>query len=143
MPRRTTKPPPEPPSPAALRRWTIHKAANRLIWVAEVEALDEAAPIEKAAEELRLPATKLDRDKARVKASGATRRLPFDWLTAELPPRRGEGPAGWLPGAAGLAERPYAQPLHFLVPCFERLLRVFQAFSYAVVWWKRRGTGLW
>ena len=53
MPRRPTKPPPEPPSPAALPRWTIHKAAHRLIWVGEVEALDEAAAIEKAAEELR------------------------------------------------------------------------------------------
>jgi len=57
MPKRPTKP--EPAQPAPLPRWAIHKAAHRLIWVAEVEAQDEAAAIEEAAKELQLPATKL------------------------------------------------------------------------------------
>jgi len=54
-----TKPPPEPPQPAPLPRWTIHKAAHRLIWVGEVEAADEAAAIAKAAEQLGLLPAKL------------------------------------------------------------------------------------
>jgi len=62
MPKRSTRPPepPEPPPPAStLPTWTIHKAAHRLVWVGKVEAADEAAAIEKAAEQFgRLP-TKL------------------------------------------------------------------------------------
>jgi len=59
MPRRPTKPPPEPPQPAPLARWTRHKAAHRLIWVGEVEAVDESEAIAKAAEQLRLVPAKL------------------------------------------------------------------------------------
>ena len=55
MPKRPTKPPPEPPQP----RWAIHKAAHRLIWVGEVEAASEAEAIAKAAEQLQLPPAKL------------------------------------------------------------------------------------
>ena len=50
---------PEPPQPAPLPRWAIHKAAHRLIWVGEVEAADEAAAITKAAEQLGLLPAKL------------------------------------------------------------------------------------
>jgi len=59
MPRRPVKPPLESPPAAPLARWTIHKAAHRLIWVAEVEAVDEAEAIAKAAEQLGLLPAKL------------------------------------------------------------------------------------
>ena len=53
MPKRPATPPAPQP------RWAIHKAAHRLIWVGEVEAADESAAIEKAAERLGLLPAKL------------------------------------------------------------------------------------
>jgi len=41
------------------RGGSIHKAAHRLIWVGEVEAADESAAIEKAAEQLGITGSKL------------------------------------------------------------------------------------
>jgi hypothetical protein len=47
---------PEPPTPA---RWTIYKLAAKQTWLGEVEAPDEAAAIEKAAAEYKVPAARL------------------------------------------------------------------------------------
>ena len=47
---------PEPPQPTT---WAIHKLAAKQTWLGEVEAPDEAAAIEKAAEQFKVPATKL------------------------------------------------------------------------------------
>jgi hypothetical protein len=47
---------PEPPQPI---RWSIYKIAAKQTWVGEVEAADEAAAIEKAAAEYKVPASKL------------------------------------------------------------------------------------
>jgi len=47
---------PETPKPII---WTIYKIAAKQTWVGTVEANDEAAAIEKAAAEFRIPATKL------------------------------------------------------------------------------------
>ncbi len=47
---------PEPPQPIS---WSIYRAAHKAIWIGEVEAPDEAAAIEKAAEQFKVPATKL------------------------------------------------------------------------------------
>ena len=46
----------EPPQPTS---WTIHKIAARQIWMGEIEAPDETAAIEKAAEQFKVSATKL------------------------------------------------------------------------------------
>jgi hypothetical protein len=48
--------PQEPPQPV---RWTIHRAAKKAVWVGEVEAVDEREAIQKAAEQFKMPATKL------------------------------------------------------------------------------------
>ena len=47
---------PEPPKPLS---WKIYKIAAKAVWIGEVEAPNEAAAIEKAAAESRVPATKL------------------------------------------------------------------------------------
>jgi hypothetical protein len=47
---------PEPPQAV---RWSIYKIAAKQTWVGEVEAVDESEAIQKAAVELKLPATKL------------------------------------------------------------------------------------
>jgi hypothetical protein len=39
--------------------WSIYRAAHKAIWIGEVEAADESAAVEKAAEQFKLPATKL------------------------------------------------------------------------------------
>jgi len=39
--------------------WTIHRAANRLILMGEVEATDESDALKKGAEHFHVPATKL------------------------------------------------------------------------------------
>jgi hypothetical protein len=48
------------PEPAPkLINWKVYKIANKLVWLAEVEASDEAAAIEKAAGEFKVPANRL------------------------------------------------------------------------------------
>jgi hypothetical protein len=47
------------PEPAQPVRWSIYKIAAKQTWVGEVEAVDEREAIQKAAEQLKLPATKL------------------------------------------------------------------------------------
>jgi hypothetical protein len=47
---------PEPPKPV---RWNVYKIASKAVWLGTVEAPDEAAAIEKAAAEFKVPATKL------------------------------------------------------------------------------------
>ena len=47
---------PEPPKPIV---WKVYKIANKLVWLGGVEAPDEAAAMEKAAAEFKVPATKL------------------------------------------------------------------------------------
>jgi hypothetical protein len=47
------------PEPAQPVRWSIYKIAAKQTWVGEVEAVDEREAIQKAAVELKLPATKL------------------------------------------------------------------------------------
>jgi hypothetical protein len=47
---------PEPPQPVS---WSIYRMASKAIWMGEVEASDEATAIAKAAEQFRVPATKL------------------------------------------------------------------------------------
>jgi membrane-bound lytic murein transglycosylase B len=47
---------PEPPHPTS---WYIYKVAAKAIWLGTVEAADEAAAIEKAAAEYKVPASKL------------------------------------------------------------------------------------
>jgi hypothetical protein len=47
---------PEPPKPIS---WNVYKIASKAVWLAEVEGTDEAAAIEKAATEFKVPATKL------------------------------------------------------------------------------------
>jgi hypothetical protein len=39
--------------------WSIHRAVHKAIWIGEVEAPDECTAIEKAAEQFKVPATKL------------------------------------------------------------------------------------
>jgi hypothetical protein len=39
--------------------WSIYKIAAKQTWVSEVEAVDEAAAIEKAAAQYKVPATRL------------------------------------------------------------------------------------
>jgi hypothetical protein len=56
MPKRSS---PHEPQPAPLPLWIIHRVAHKAIWIGEVEAADERAAIEKAAEQLKVPATKL------------------------------------------------------------------------------------
>jgi hypothetical protein len=46
----------EPSKPIS---WSIYKIAAKQTWLGEVEAPDEAAAIEKAAAEYKVPATKL------------------------------------------------------------------------------------
>jgi hypothetical protein len=48
---------PEPPPPLAA--WSVYKIAKKALWLGIVEAPDERAAIEKAAEEFKVPATKL------------------------------------------------------------------------------------
>jgi hypothetical protein len=48
---------PQPPSPPAI--WTIYRAAKKAVRLGEVEAIDEPEAIEKAAEQFKVPATKL------------------------------------------------------------------------------------
>ncbi len=47
---------PEPPKPTS---WSIYRAAHKAIWIGEVEAPDEVAAIQKAAEQFKVPAMKL------------------------------------------------------------------------------------
>jgi hypothetical protein len=47
---------PEPPKPI---NWTVYKIANKLVWLGDVEAPDEAAALEKAAAEFKVPANRL------------------------------------------------------------------------------------
>jgi len=59
MPKRPATPP-EPPQPAPLPRWAIcYTGVNARLLLGEIEAADEGDAIEKAAEQLRLAATKL------------------------------------------------------------------------------------
>jgi hypothetical protein len=48
---------------------SIYRAAHKAIWIGEVEAIDEQAAIEKAAEQFKVPATKL---------MATRRRIPID-----------------------------------------------------------------
>jgi hypothetical protein len=47
--------------PEALKpiRWNIYKIASKGVWLGEVEAPDEAAAMEKAAAEFKVPANRL------------------------------------------------------------------------------------
>jgi hypothetical protein len=47
---------PEPSKPII---WKVYKIANKAVWLGDVEAPDEAAAMEKAAEEFKVPATRL------------------------------------------------------------------------------------
>jgi len=47
---------PQTPQPM---KWAIYKVAAKQIWLGEIEATDEAEAIEKAAEQFKVPATKL------------------------------------------------------------------------------------
>jgi hypothetical protein len=47
------------PEPPKLIGWSIYKIAAKQTWVGEVDAPDEAAAIEKAAAQFKVPATKL------------------------------------------------------------------------------------
>jgi hypothetical protein len=47
---------PEPPKPTS---WKVYKIANKLVWLGDVEAPDQAAAVEKAAEEFRVPANRM------------------------------------------------------------------------------------
>jgi hypothetical protein len=47
---------PEPPKPIV---WNIYKIASKAVWLGAVEAPDEAAAMEKAAAEFRVPANRL------------------------------------------------------------------------------------
>jgi hypothetical protein len=40
-----------------LPSWTIYRAAHKAIWIGDVEAADERAAIEKAADEFKVSAT--------------------------------------------------------------------------------------
>jgi hypothetical protein len=50
------KKPEPPPKPI---NWKVYKIANKLVWLGDVEALDEAAATEKAAAEFKVPANRL------------------------------------------------------------------------------------
>jgi len=47
---------PEPPN---LATWNIYKFASKAVWLGTVEASDEAAAMEKAAVECKVPASRL------------------------------------------------------------------------------------
>jgi hypothetical protein len=47
---------PEPPKPIV---WKIYKIASKAVWLGDVEAPDEAAAMETAAAEFKVPATRL------------------------------------------------------------------------------------
>jgi hypothetical protein len=47
---------PEPPKPII---WNVYKIASKAVWLGAVGAPDEAAAMEKAAAEFKVPATKL------------------------------------------------------------------------------------
>jgi hypothetical protein len=49
----------KPQQPAQPIKWGIYKVAAKQTWVSEIEAIDEAEAIEKAAEQFKVPATKL------------------------------------------------------------------------------------
>lgn len=53
-----TPPPPQPESPKPVV-WNVYKLANKAVWLGAVEAPDEAAAIEKAAAEFKVPAKTL------------------------------------------------------------------------------------
>jgi len=53
------KRPSQEQQPAPPSTWTMHRAAHRLIWTGEVEAIDEHEAIKKGAEQFGVPATKL------------------------------------------------------------------------------------
>jgi hypothetical protein len=50
------KPVPEPPKPI---RWSVYKIASKAVWLGDVEAQDEAAAMEKAAAEFKVPINRL------------------------------------------------------------------------------------
>jgi hypothetical protein len=41
------------------RSWNVYKIASKVVWLDEVEAPDEAAAMEKAAREFKVPANRL------------------------------------------------------------------------------------
>jgi hypothetical protein len=47
---------PQPPKPTI---WNVYKIASKAVWLGEVEATDEAAAMEKAAAEFKVPVTRL------------------------------------------------------------------------------------
>jgi hypothetical protein len=47
---------PEPPKPVI---WKVYKIASKSVWLGDVEAPNEAAAMEKAAAEFRVPANRL------------------------------------------------------------------------------------
>jgi hypothetical protein len=47
------------PEPPPLSSWDVFKIAKKAVWLGIVEAPDKAAAIEKAAEQFKVPATKL------------------------------------------------------------------------------------
>jgi hypothetical protein len=47
---------PEPPKPTS---WNIYRIASKAVWPGEVEAPDEAAAMENAAAEFKVPAKRL------------------------------------------------------------------------------------
>jgi hypothetical protein len=47
---------PEPPKAIV---WKVYKIASKAVWLGDVEAPDEAAAMEKAAEEFKVPANRL------------------------------------------------------------------------------------
>jgi hypothetical protein len=47
------------PEPPKLINWKVYKIASKAVWLGDVEATDEAAAMEKAAEEFKVPATRL------------------------------------------------------------------------------------
>jgi hypothetical protein len=47
------------PEPSKPINWNVYKIASKAVWLGEVEAPDEAAAMEKAAAEFKVPANRL------------------------------------------------------------------------------------
>jgi hypothetical protein len=47
------------PEPPKLIRWNVYKIASKAVWLGEVEAPDEAAAMQRAAAEFKVPANRL------------------------------------------------------------------------------------
>jgi hypothetical protein len=68
---------PEPPKPI---RWNVYKFASKAVWLGEVEAPDEAAAMEKATAEYKIPANRLMALRAMTLRGGQIKRAQLrEW----------------------------------------------------------------